>query len=487
VLATFFVAPLFALPARPSPPPSTPYFGKPPARMTLVTRPLGFDPDGNARWLVLTKFFDASGAVTRIMANSDFSWTSPNGRVQWQTRMRFGQPSAILITNRDGPIAVTAHANYPKLGTVTVHGDTRRWRQSRVSGAPLGAHAVQIGWFPQERFPVVVERVGAPGRRVRTIVPPPSSAYFESALAAARTYRYEVYRRDRGRQTVTITTRSEPRPTALANVSGKGMWLFFTTNPLDDSYYARLDPHAIAERAARAGLRYVELRLAYGAYWEAEPQAKATIDAIVDGLAARGIGTIAWTVPRDLSFEDVAASVRAAYYRTWRGTPVRGLAIDVERGGDFMGDDPNGIAALWQYVGLVRRALGPRYLIVTDVEDPYLEHLDNAAYPYARIARYSSVLQPMIYWRMARGVTKADQVGDIIRASLRTLRRVAGTRLPVSIGAQTSGEGPGGSPPAAEITASLDEARNLGALGECFFAWNGTRDDQWEALERYAW
>lgn len=454
--------------------------------MTLVTRPLGFDPDGNARWLVLTRFFDARGNPTLIMANSDFSWTSRDGRVQWQTRMRFGQPSAVLITSRDGPLAMTVHANRPTLGTLTVRTDTRRWAQPRVVGEALGPHAISIGWFPRERFAVRIDRFDARGRRTRTIVPSPSSAFLDTGVAAAGSYRYAVYRRDRRPVVVEVTAPAALARTPVTNVYGKGMWLFFTDNPVDDIYYAHLDPNAIVAQAVRAGLRYVELRFTYGAYWEVSLQAKPTVDAIVDGLAAHGIATIAWTVPRDLSFEDVAASVRAASYRTAAGTPVRGLAIDVERGDDFMGGAPEGKAALWRYVARARTALGPRYLIVSNVEDAYLEHLDEKSYPFAEIARASSVLQPMAYWAMVKGKTTPKEVRAILRASYAAVRREAGTEIPISIGGQTAA-GPAGPPAPGEIRASLEASRKIGAVGECFFAWNDTRNDQWEALARYPW
>lgn len=454
--------------------------------MTLVTRPLGFDPDGNARWLVLTKFFDAQGNPTLVMANTDFSWTSRDGRVQWQTRMRFGQPSAVLITDRDGPLRMTVHANYPKFGTLNASTNTRYWPEPRVVAEALGPHAISVGWFPRERSAVRVDRIDNRGRLVRTIVSAPSSALLDTRVRPGVSYRYEVHRRGRRPVAVRATTPPPPSRTSVASVYGKGMWLFFTDNPVDDIYYAHLDPKAIVQQASRAGLRYVELRFTYGAYWEVNEQAKPTIDAIVDGLAAHGIATIAWTVPRDLSFEDLAASVRAGYYRTANGTPVRGLAIDVERGDDFMGDAPEGNAALWKYVALVRRALGSRYLIVANVEDAYLEHLDETSYPYAEIARETSVLQPMAYWRMVKGKTTPNQVRTIFRKSYAAVRRAAGIAVPISMGGQTAA-GPAGPPGPGEILASLEASRTVGAVGECFFAWNDTSNEQWEALGRYQW
>ncbi len=266
------------------------------------------------------------------------------------------------------------------------------------------------------------------------------------------------------------------------------MWLYFTANPLDKIYFKHLNPQAIVAQAVQAHLHYIELRTAYGAYWEITPEAKPTIDAIIDGLAAHGIGTIGWTVPRDTLFGDVATTVRTAYYRTAKGTPLTGVAIDVERGDEFLGDDPQGLDALWKYAQAVRQALGPRYLVAANVEDPYLEHLDNNKYPFPQIARFVSVLQPMSYWRMmVRHQTTPQEVKQLLTGSYRTLRLDTQSNDPISIGGQTDAEGRNGYPPGGEITASLQVSKSLGAIGEIFFAWDGTQPYQWSAISRYDW
>src|SRR5579884_953464 len=136
----------------PTPTPSGPvYFGKPAVRMTVESRPLGFDPDGNARWLVVAHYWDANGKRTRVMAGGNVDWTSSDGFVQWQTRMRYGQPSAILHAAHGGVLTMTAHSTIPSFPAITVHTDTRTWRAPRVVAQALGPYAVQIGWFPQER------------------------------------------------------------------------------------------------------------------------------------------------------------------------------------------------------------------------------------------------------------------------------------------------------------------------------------------------
>jgi hypothetical protein len=203
---------------------------------------------------------------------------------------------------------------------------------------------------------------------------------------------------------------------------------------------------------------------------------------------AHGIGTIGWTVPRTTLFDDVAATVRSAYYKTAKGTPLTGVAIDVERGDEFLGDDPHKLDALWMYAQSVRQALGPKYLIAANVEDPYLEHLNNAKYPFPQIARFVSVLQPMSYWRMmVRHQTTPQEVEQLLSGSYQTLRRDSQSDLPISIGGQTAAEGRNGYPPANEITASLEISKKLGAIGEIFFAWDGTQPYQWDALESYRW
>jgi hypothetical protein len=236
-------------------------------------------------------------------------------------------------------------------------------------------------------------------------------------------------------------------------------------------------------------LHLVELRVAYGAFFEITPKTKPTVDAIVDGLESHGIGVIAWTVPREVSFGDLHASLQAAAYRTASGHRFTGLAIDGERGDEFMGNGPEGYSAIASYFSLLRQAAGPHYLIVATVEDPYFEHIDNSMYPYRQIAQAASVLQPMAYWRMMRRKTPADpaQVAEELQASYKTLLRMAGRHLPVSVGGQTSSLTATGYPPPDEITASLQASKGVGAVGEVFFAWNDTLPQQWEAIGRFNW
>ncbi len=262
----------------PAPTPNVPvYFGNPAVRMAVDARALGFDPDGNARWLVVTKFFDAQNKPTRIIANSDFTYRSSDGYVQWQTRLAYGQPSAILSTTVDGALTMTVVANEPRIGSVTVRTNTRSWRSPRAVAKALGPHLVQIGWFPREAGEVRIFRAEEGGaRRLLALIAGPSSTFRDTNAEPGRSYQYVVERTGHEPARLAVTTPQTAPATPIDNVRGKGMWLYFTSNPVDAIYFKHLDPGAIVAQAVRAGLHYVELRTSYGAYWEITPEAKPT-------------------------------------------------------------------------------------------------------------------------------------------------------------------------------------------------------------------
>lgn len=474
----------------PSPSPTPIYEGNPAVQMRLEQRRLGINPDGNARWLVVVRFFDADGKPTRIMKNSDLDYVQTRGQLQWQTRMRYGSPAVIVKTPQEGPIAMMVRANLPKLSSVTTQTDTRQWIGPRVIARALGPSMIQIGWFPrEEKSNVRIIRVDPNGeQRSLAVLAAPSSTFRDTNVLPSHYYRYLVKRSTGITALPPIRTFAAPPGSSVGAAGGKGMWLFFSTNPFDDNYYAKIDPRRIVDQAVKAGLHYIELRTAYGEYWQITPEARPTIDAIIDGLAAHNIGVVGWTVPRQATYEDLLMSVKTAYYRTSRGTRLTALALDLERGEEFMHDCPEGCIAMADYSRRLREALGSRYTIVATIEDPYLEHLDETKYPYRTIARYSDVLQPMSYWRMlSKKSTSVEQMKALLRGSVRKVRALSKRALPISIGGQTSKEGPRGFPPADEVYGSLEASRQLGAIGECFFDWDGTQAYQWDAISRYRW
>ena len=134
------------------------------------------------------EFFDRSGKPTLLLANSDVDWHSSTNRVQWQTRMRFGQPAAIVSSNQLGPMRVTVHVDKPELGTQRLVVDPKTWIAPRVAATALGAHSARVGWFPQTRGTTRVERIDGAGKRtVLATLAGPSSSYADTTVRPANT------------------------------------------------------------------------------------------------------------------------------------------------------------------------------------------------------------------------------------------------------------------------------------------------------------
>lgn len=473
----------------PAPQPTVLWQTGPAASFALTVQPLGLTPDGDAQALVRVILRDAGGAVVKLRRGADFDYFVDRGGAQWQTRLRYDGPAAIVSVRQPGPVAVRVVANRPAtLGTQRIAFDTRAWQLPAAVAGAVGPHLVRVGWFPRVTAgPVRVYRVGDDGRtRLAATVAAPSSSWDDDSVRPATRARYLVVT-PRARTEASANVPAELPLTSVSVIRGKSAWLAFSADPLDDASFARLDPDAIVATALRAGLRSVELRLAYGAFDESAPAAKATIDRLIDGLVSHGIAVIGWTVPRANAFDDLAENAAVAGYRTPRGNRISGLAIDLERGDEFLGDGPAGYAALRTYLAVVRRAVGPHVLLVATIEDPFLEHLDQAKYPYREIARDADVLQPMTYWRMMGPWDTPDKARAAVAGSVALVRRLAERDVPVDVGAQTGVLGRRGAPPAAEIAAAVDAARAAGAIGVTFYDYPGTGPDQWGAVAAAQW
>ena len=474
----------------PAPQPTVLWAGAPASSFALDVAPLGVSPDGAAQALVRVVLHDAQGNTVRLRRGADFDYFTDRGETQWQTRLRYGGPAAIVSVRDDGPVNVRVVANRPAgLGEQKIAFDTRAWRTPHVVAAAMGPHLVRVGWFPQPRDGTVrVYRADARGHRaLAATLRAPASSWDDDMVQPGRVERY-VVERPRAAAAAVHADVPPPLPDSTAEaVRGKSAWLAFSGDPLDDASYAKLDVDQIVTTAVRAGLRSVELRLAYGAFDEITPDAKATIDRLIDGLASHRIAVIGWTVPRAASFDDLARNAQVAAYRTPAGHGVTGLAVDLERGEEFMGDGPRGYAALRAYLAALRRAVGPRVLLVATIEDPYLEHLDQTKFPYREIARDADVLQPMTYLRMLGPWDTIPKVQAAVAGSVDLVRRLAGRDVPISVGAQTGVLSKRGAPPGDELAAAIDASRRAGAIGVTFYDWSGTGPDQWDAIAREGW
>lgn len=486
---------------------NVPVFAPLPATaFALEAHALGVDPDGALRYLVRVRFTSANGEPTTLVRGGDIAFDASRGSAQWQTRARFDAPAAIVSLVRDGRATVVVTANPPlRLPPHRVRLDPRAWTGPRVAARALGPHLIQLGWFPASPAAVRIvrslttssSRIGAGTRAIALHVVPSVSTF--RAAAGASTFRdtsvepgssyvYRVAIAGRATARFAVRAPAEPAHRTISALAGKAMWFSFSPVAGDSNGYDTLDPARIVARAKRAGVAALEIRTAYGEFDELAPAARPAIDALLDDAAAAGIATIGWTVPRAATFEDLSRAVATATYRTPRGNGFAALAIDLERGDAFLGDGRAGFAAIATYARLLRAALGPRYPIAATVEDPYLEHLTASDYPYAAVAAQVDALQPMAYWRMmTRSLGGEAGVRSALTGSYTALARVAGRRVPIDIGGQTSGEGPRGAPPPLEIAAAIRTARALGALGIAFFDYDSTSARAWRAIAATPW
>ncbi len=473
----------------PAPRPTVLWQSEPATSFGLTVEPLGVSPDGVARALVRVVLRDAAGEVVKLRRGADFDYFADRGETQWQTRLRYGGPAAIVSVHDAGPVALRVVANRPAaLGTQRASFDTRAWRLPRAVAGAMGPHLVRVGWFPRVTGgDVRVYRVDGAGRaRIAATVAPPSSRWDDGAARPGSVARYLVVTPN-ARTAVRAAVPGELPLTNVGTIRGKSAWLAFSADPLDDASFANLDVDRIVATALRAGLRSIELRLAYGAFDECAPAAKATIDRLIDGLSAHGIAVIGWTVPRAAAFDDLAENAAVAAYRTPRGNRISGLAVDLERGEEFLGDGPRGYAALSAYLGLVREAVGPHVLLIATIEDPYLERLDETKFPYREIARDADVLQTMTYWRMMGPWDTPQKARDAVAGSFALTRRLAGRDVPIDVGAQTGVLSKRGAPPGDELTAAVAAARAAGAIGVTFYDLPGTGPEQWGAIAGAPW
>ena len=358
--------------------------------------------------------------------------------------------------------------------------DTRTWKAKPLVAQASVTHMIQVGIFP-ERPVRDLWRVASNGTHAARDAPAGSSTYRDTSSHRAAPI---ATPRETGARAFSVIAPRARTAVDQSRASGKGMWLYWSLNPLGDGYCGSIRTRWSRKPLERAP--YVEIRTRLRCYVADPPEAKPTIDAHRRFGGARHRRWAGRFARSDLRRRrDVRPRRR---YRTPRGRRLLGVAVDFERGDDFMGGDPNGLAALWQYEQYLREAVGSKYLIVATVEDPSFEHLDESKYPFREIARYADVLQPMAYWRMMRRTpTTPDLVKSLMAKSVTTLLALSGRTLPVSIGGQTTAEGRNGYPPAAEITASLDGAKAAGAVGVCYVDCKGTQPYEWDALANYHW
>ncbi len=276
----------------------------------------------------------------------------------------------------------------------------------------------------------------------------------------------------------------QPNP-ATRQVNGKPIWapiagkgMYFT------NYLPRhSDINAVVQAAKKNGITHIYAEVAitrYGMYGQK------TLDRLLPVAHAAGIPVIAWIYTNlDNITDDIRMTQQVWAYRTPTGDHADGLLMDVEEVTDT--------ASVYTYGQVTRALLGSDVLFVASVFHPFA----RPGYPYGAIAASWNVIAPMNYWHSRQSKTyTADDVKNFVSTSIQTIRAAmaasGNTPLPVEETGQTydmfSGSGAGShEPTAAEITADMRTAKDLGCTGVAWFEWQTTTQSEWEAIGDFTW
>ena len=274
----------------------------------------------------------------------------------------------------------------------------------------------------------------------------------------------------------------------LDGIKGKGAWLM-----IFDGDWIDLDADraaALVDAAVKADLSHIYIRIADSRH---HFYAAAALQDLLPIAHARGLKVIGWIEPMlDDPGSDASDAIAAADFEE-QGQRLDGLALTIEGNST---SDPN----VGQYLSGIRsgawglNGLGSQYLLIAStLPTPY----DHPGYAYATMSRYCQVFAPMAYWRATglpqySGNDGARAYIDQVFAQFRD-PGVNPFKRPLTITAQAYDAAPEygtpGSPPAQEITTSMDETRAQGGVSWSYYrladATNGVTGDEQQAISAY--
>jgi len=468
---------------------------------SIEAQPWRLTADGTWAADVVAVFTDSAGErQPHLQAAVDFETSS--GESLDLDPWIYQTPAALVTTSSGAAVTVTATATSPIGASATLELPPPPSALTAFASVArvVGPHMVAVGWTPLQpsagvrQYDVYRREPDGSGQTLISVVSPSGHAWRDTHVSPGTSYQYSVVAQlpsaHAEARTDTVQTPEAMSVSSLDAISGKGMFLFFSPDTSDQNSYEQFDPESVIAQAQRAGVSEIELRLSRGTFFEAaSPQAHEWLDSLIDTASGAGIKLVAWSVPRRNSADDVAQSIAMAMYRTPTGNGFAGLALDLEPGTQYMGYGEAARERMADYMEMTRQAVGPAYLLVATVISPRLTHWTNDEYPYSRIARYASAMQPMEYWHHYRGghdYARTDVSGQCADAVSLT-RSLAGRDVPVNVAGQSADLGRTGAPSPEELHWCLGAAKSAGAIGEMFFNWRATTPDQWAAIEAYRW
>ncbi len=431
----------------------------------------------------------------------DANFAASTGQIISLERSPVDGEAAIVTIGWSRPVAVTISSG-GDTANVDLPAPDDSAEAFAATARAIGPHLVNVGWTPLSATAAVADykvyRSSSGGDDAQLVaeLPPVKHAWHDVHVRSRSQYRYDVVAETQdGAVEANALPVSTPDDLPIAPSSvlaGKGMFLYFSSLSGDARSFRQYHPEAVIGEAQKAGIHVIELRMARGTCEMAQTdQARAWLDRLIDAAARANISLVAWTVPRRVTTQDLAQTVAAASYTTPAGNGFVGVALDLESGDRYMGYGLKASAGMVQYIKLVRAATGPHYLIVATVASPEMGNHTNADYPYAKIAAYADVLQPMEYWHYFDEASHHEyarrEVAGASAAAVARTRALAGRDIPVDVAGQSVDLEGTGAPSGREIQWSLGGAKSAGGIGETFFDWAGTPPDAWAAIQAFDW
>lgn len=334
-------------------------------------------------------------------------------------------------------------------------------------------------------------------------LPPKAKTFSDNTMQPNTKYNYRLVllMNDNTKKVVekSVLTPMPLKNKTLQVLAGKGIILFFNSDPGSSLYYKKLDPKRVIQETKTLGLHYIELRTVYGDYSHFnDPVLINWLNQFLDLAAANHIPVISWSIPRHETSDSVAADTALASHVTPSGNSFSAVALDLELGAGYMRNTHKAKQNIANYASMLRMAVGKKYLLAAMVYSPWKSGYTNADYPYQELAKQVDVLQPMEFWHFYYAadhhIYTQQEVSNAIEKSITLTQQLAGKNIPINVIGQLTDLGGTGKPSPMEIIWALQAAKIHGALGLSLFDWhnelfleNKALSPQAEAIQKAPW
>lgn len=283
--------------------------------------------------------------------------------------------------------------------------------------------------------------------------------------------------------TVTPTTATSSLRTGLTPYGGLGAWVdvfdwsvSFDRTPEDPPAVGFAD----IDRMASLGVRTLYLQPAR--FDSATPGIiePAVVAAIIDRAHANGMAVVGWYLP---TMEDPVADL--AQIEAVAALPIDGLGIDIES--TRLPDEAERNRRIVELSAQLRAAHPDEVLsaivlppVVTEIYGTYW-----GGFPWAELAPYYDVWQPMGYWTMRSVASGWRDAYTYTVTNIDLLREATGRPDAVvhPVGGIGCCEGPTAPTTEADLDGFLRAARDRGAPGASVYDYVTTGDDLWPSLQ----